>query len=707
MEQPEFNQERFDSFKTDLHAVSREFGSAQASYTSGIGGRTFSGYNGHISVRSETTREDYDAFRPSERVPTDPHDAMDMCMTAYNKVGIVYHTINLLADFVTAGIRLEHKTPSKQRLFRKWWKKVKGDFVSERLINYTLRCGNAIGHRTYSKVPVSVVKEFSSKSNVYPETVIRRIPTDYTFINPLSVNVIGKELSTFVKNPVYVLEIDQFVRSLYMDLSNVAVDDKDALVRELLQQVPKEIRTAINEGARYCVLPQEDLFVYHYKKDDWMPIAYPMAYPVLDNILDLEKMHLADRSALDGAISNIRLWRLGYIDTKNPANSVIPKKAAYQKLRDTLENNVMGGVIDIIWGPELDFKESTTSVHQFLGSEKYTQIMYEIYEGLGIPPTLTGRGGGGSSFNNNYLSMKAMTSTLQYLRNILVDFWEGEIKIVAEALNISPAQIQFENINFNDENVVNKLLLDLIDRDLISSETVLEHFDFLPDIQKKRVITEQKLRQQGKIPDKAGPYHNPQTEHDLKKLALQRGTVTPSEVGLELEDKKDGEKSFMELQGEMQEKQAKLGGQMTKTTGPEGTKGRPSGSKDTKKRLPKNTLVTSTLWGVEAQNKINDIILPLVLKEYAVANCRQLTSEQKALFEKAKLCVFAEMLPMTEVTQESVYKILSENPGVSEGLNEFITESFLEYTADRGMPSTDELKYINASAHAHYYYQGD
>ena len=55
-----------------------------------------------------------------------------------------------------------------------------------------------------------------------------------------------------------------------------------------------------------------------------------MIYAILDDIIMLEKMRLADLSALDGAISNIRLWTLGSLDHK------IHQTAAINKLRDIL-----------------------------------------------------------------------------------------------------------------------------------------------------------------------------------------------------------------------------------------------------------------------------------------------------------------------------------------------------------------------------------
>ena len=88
----------------------------------------------------------------------------------------------------------------------------------------------------------------------------------------------------------------------------------------------------------------------------------------------LEKMKLADMSALDGAISSIRLWRLGDFEHK-----VLPTKAAIDKLRNILASNVGGGTMDMVWGPELDFKESNTQIYKFLGTEKYQPELNSIF----------------------------------------------------------------------------------------------------------------------------------------------------------------------------------------------------------------------------------------------------------------------------------------------------------------------------------------
>jgi len=54
-------------------------------------------------------------------------------------------------------------------------------------------------------------------------------------------------------------------------------------------------------------------------------------------------------------MKTIRLWQLGYLDTQNPVNSIIPTKQALDLLKQKISefNNIEEDVIDFIWGPEL------------------------------------------------------------------------------------------------------------------------------------------------------------------------------------------------------------------------------------------------------------------------------------------------------------------------------------------------------------------
>ena len=71
-----------------------------------------------------------------------------------------------------------------------------------------------------------------------------------------------------------------------------------------------QFKKDIKNGVKDIPLEDDRLSIFYYKKDDWRQWANPMIYAILDDIIMLEKMRLADLSALDGAISNIRLWTL-------------------------------------------------------------------------------------------------------------------------------------------------------------------------------------------------------------------------------------------------------------------------------------------------------------------------------------------------------------------------------------------------------------
>ena len=85
------------------------------------------------------------------------------------------------------------------------------------------------------------------------------------------------------------------------------------------------IKKAIKRGDKRIPLDPERLSIAYYKKDDWQKWAHPLTYAILDDIIMLEKMRLADMSALDGAISNIRLWTIGNLDHK-----ILPNKDSNQ-----------------------------------------------------------------------------------------------------------------------------------------------------------------------------------------------------------------------------------------------------------------------------------------------------------------------------------------------------------------------------------------
>ena len=692
-----------DSNKNDIEQAALAYDSFQGIPSTQASRTRYHDVETNISVRNGFTRDDYEYYRKDEQTPKREKEIISSCMGAYRMIGLIRNVIDLMSDFGCQGVRLTHPNPKIQRFYRGWFKKINGLVVSERFMNNLYRTGNVVVKKNTMKITVSDIKYYQSigddEIDIERQKPIRQlkkvIPGRYDFLNPLSINVTGGHLAQFTVNRKYSLKLPS---KLLRTLSNPTNEEDKALVSTL----PPYIRRAIQESKSSIPLDSDKLCIYHYKKDDWQEWADPMLYSILDDLMVLEKMKLADLAALDGAISQVRLWKLGSLD-----HEIFPTQEAVNRLADILLSNPGGGAFDLIWGPELDFKETGTNVHQFLGSTKYEPVLNNIYAGLGVPPTLTGASTA-SGFTNNYISLKTLVQRLEYGRGLLRDFWEKEIEMIQKAMGFRfPAKVSFDRMVLSDESSEKALLIQLADRNIISTETILERFGEIADIEKKKVTKENKDRDRGSMAPKASPWHNPEHDHDLSKIALQNGIVTPSEVGLDLEDKKEGQMSQMEDQREAREKglEQKRQSINQKPKG-EPQQGRPRNSRDSERRKQKEvkpvgaSFVDIMLWAKNTQNKVSEILNPIMLEHYNKKNMRSLSSEEFKELEQLKYDVLCLVEPFQEINQQIIHQCVT-NRSQSYSHRDIFRESILSFTkSNQRQPTVDETRTIQASSYA-------
>ena len=690
--------------------------------------RSFLDIEPQRSVRTGFTREDYNRFRSEEAVPQLQKEAIQMCMTAYDKVGIIRNVIDLMGDFACHGINIVHPNKRIEKFYRKWFEKIGGRDRSERFLNTLYRCGNVIVKRRTAKINKKIENDLK-KSIGSPDMEIeklqvnkREIPWKHDFLNPLSIEVLGGNLASFVGDKQYALKVSKLVRGM----TKRAFQGGSKYNANLASQLPPDLQQAIKEGQDLIPLDPSKISVFHYKKDDWLLWANPMIYAILDDVIMLEKMKLADISALDGAISNIRLWSLGDLD-----NKILPTKNAINKLRNILAGNVGGGTMDLVWGPELKFTESSTQVYRFLGKEKYEPVLTNIYAGLGVPPTLTGMAsGGGGSFTNNFISLKTLVERLEYGRSVLVSFWQEEVERVRQAMGFRlPAKIHFDTMVLSDEATEKNLLIQLADRNIISSETIVERFGEIPEIEKIRIRREDRDRKKEVIPQQAGPYHNPQHRNDLEKIALTKDAISPQDLGLvpsdetgnhpfsdpddrrsdqKIEEKKEEDKDKQDERDEKKFDKQEERKENNPTGRPED--GRPRLAKDKQKRKQKDvqprtaadsSFVNLTLWTSKAQKTIADIVHKPLLAFYDKKNLRSLTKKESDELEYIKLCILCNLQPYVDIDAEIINRILKDQSSVDLTTSNVVSELKKEF-ADKNdrNPTIEELRHIHISAYA-------
>tara|TARA_B100001778_G_scaffold18086_1_gene13588 strand:+ start:6437 stop:8431 length:1995 start_codon:yes stop_codon:yes gene_type:complete len=607
-----------DDFNSKSEAMSK-FNDNIESYTGlsktqGNHYRHFIDIEPNRSVKPGFHSSDYYAFRPEEAVPQQQRRVIKMCMDAYDKVGIIRNIIDLMGDFGSQGIQIVHKDKSVEKFYQQWFKNVNGKERSERFLNNLYKTGNVIIYRSHANVTPQLknyMKALSSDIKVeVPNMTKNQIPWRYNFFNPLSVKMKDGNLSLFMGKQNYTITTNSF-------FDKYRAGD---IPSHVIETLPPAIKQSLLRGERDIPLDPERLSVFYYKKDDWKQWANPMIYAILDDIIMLEKMRLADLSALDGAISNIRLWTLGNLDHK-----ILPNKAAINKLRDILASNVGGGTMELVWGPELSFQESHSEVYKFLGSEKYTSVLNSIYAGLGVPPTLTGMATNGGGFTNNFISLKTLVERLQYGRDHLIRFWEKELELVRQAMGFRfKAHIQFDQMTLSDEAAEKNLLIQLADRDIISHETLLERFNEIPQIENIRIKRE--LNKRDTIgPEKAGPFHPPPPPE------LEEKPEEPQAPNILVEEEN----------------------------------GRPLFKKDDKPRKkrveqPKSKPGVAELlqWSNEAFAHISDCVNSAYLKSKQKNNLRQLTKAECKSLEGLKVQIFASCSAFDEIDDNYIHSKL-------------------------------------------------
>ena len=180
---------------------------------------------------------------------------------------------------------------------------------------------------------------------------------------------------------------------------------------------------------------------------------------------------------------------------------------------------------------------------------------------------------------------------------------------------------------------------------------------------------------------------------------MQLGIATPSQVGLELESNKRGEKNAIQMKAEFPQA-PKIG-----NSGPAGVsgQGRPKTSKDSKKRKTKNfapqTGASLALWANEAQDKISEIVNPMLLEFYKKDNLRKLSAQESKELDTFKTKILLNIQPNCKIDENCVNLAIAkvntkETSEAINGLNFWIKQISNELNKSI---NTDENKIIKSS----------
>lgn len=590
-----------------------------------------------VTIRSPFNKDDYDFWRPSEKVPENFKDIIYACRSIYTKIGIVRNVIDMMTDFAIEDLSIVHQDKKHEAFIKAWMKKVKIHEAVEEFARHLLIDYNVVVKRTKAKISKPVENQWMSRAKedvqkLYTDnqTNKKEIPWRYTFLNVAALTWSDDEEDKLTGK-----------KKLKFKLSNKLLNKIKSpnFSNDLLQKMPDIVKKSISNGQNEVELDMDQVYVAHNKKDSWQDWSIPYLYALLPDVIFREKLRQAENAALDGVINVVRLWKLG-----DHTNGILPNQAVINKLIEILEVNTGGGTVDIVWDSMIDMKEYYPPVAEILGSEKYDQVNRDILIGLGVPEVLIG--GRGGNFSNSYIQLKTMVEKLKSIRSKIIDWLQTELSILCEAMDIPTSpKIRFNQMTLEDENATRKLILGLLDRGIISVEAVLNAYgeDFL--LEAERIKYEKKFLK----------------DHDVKvKSPL---------------DKQDKSKSV-------------------------NPKGRPPSDVDiTRKQReakPKRSEASLMIFASDAIDLIDKYIVPIYLKSLGISNARQLTTEQREEVDTLRLDILSKLNPDDSLDEESIIDI-SLRESKPNKLYYLTKKDIEEYVKDSGnYPTLAQRKKIEA-----------
>jgi hypothetical protein len=410
------------------------------------------------------------------------------CREAYENSGIIGNVIDLMVDFALEGFTIFHENKPIQRFYQQWATLVGLYDVSEQILKSYFRDGTVpvlsfngkIRKNEFNKLQKAIAQS-SKNQNLFvdDDSETKVIPYAYNVLDVLNLEKNGSELFGSVRYEYSISADDQNI------LQNPKTEaDKIAVERLKLSLSESDFNHLKNSGK--LILPNNRLKIISYKKDSFKRFANPMLWRVIDDVKFKKLLRDMDVSVAENVLNVLTIISLG--DTRK---GYPPTKAMFERFAALLKKPPKSKTF--LWNDLVDVKQVYPPVEKILGKEKYEQVDADIRAGLGIAEVILN--GEGTNFANSFLSVKTLLERLKGGRNELMQWLMAEVISVAKSMKFKkPAWIKMRNMTLTDEEAEKRLLLDLVDRGMVSYQTCVERFGENFEIEVQRMKEEDSFR---------------------------------------------------------------------------------------------------------------------------------------------------------------------------------------------------------------------
>lgn len=491
--------------------------------------------------------------------PSDTKSSIVQARYHFYRDPLVRRIIEFLSQLASSSIRLKGSKENTKKLFSEWMRQIhlkdrickwlfleyflganaftmrqtakisegslkeikKGDFNLE---NY--RYETASVNDDLKTVLEAVVNKSKQKQDVYTglaQAAAKKmwskkvIPCDYTVLKPENICIDGSPEFDLIR--IFYTPDAELVSLINASLQG-SLGRFNKIIKSLplyfVSQIAAVNSLGINmKGAGYSSSLRVELFPEDVRHITRMKQPYEKwAVPLMNNAFEAldrkKKLTDMDRKLVDQVIQSILLIKVG--------SDTFPAKARHL---DTVNKMLkqQGSVWKLVWNHAIDMKWIDVDIEGLVNKDKYEPVNNDIRSAFGITPLFTGESEKGS-MATAMVSMRGLIENVTDAQQEVAAWIRHEFEYMAEVLQLdSVPDPEFNVFTLEDKAQLSKIRTGMVDRKILSNQTVaeLEGENYEDEIE--RIKKENKLREDGTLPPSASPYHtaggsNPPTAID-------------------------------------------------------------------------------------------------------------------------------------------------------------------------------------------------
>jgi hypothetical protein len=359
-----------------------------------------------------------------------------------------------------------------------------------------------------------------------------------------------------------------------------------------------------------------------------------------------------DMSVCNSVINAVTIFKLG-----NYKEGYIPPESHLAKFSEYLRTPSQS--LNMVWNDAISIESSYPPVEKILGLAKYESVDRDILRGIGIPDSLIG-GAVNGNFSTGFLGVRTLLERLEEGRHTVMRWLMKELELLVETLGIRKMpSIRFGKMSLRDEKAEKQLVLQLLDRNIISIQAVLETFGEEYEIELQRLKEEDAEREESGMFQKHSPYTDPINDLDAEE-----------QMKREAEHSLREKRMLHKLKQQEMKSGGPRGGDKKKNT--RGPNGRPSGTKDIKQEKTRETKPQGMAWLLNYEkakasaighvDRVEAVVSHNMLKAIGKKNKRSLTKHEAEGLEAITFAIASQTSFTEKVSSNKIFEILFNNP---------------------------------------------